>query len=108
MAEPAWPITDHRLAFSMAEPARTDGLTDERTHERVFFRKEESLEPLLPLVFCFALGYQIEAWVCSGFLLCAWVPNRTLGLLWKRRGGEGDEGRKRREVSWVLFFSRAP
>jgi hypothetical protein len=53
-------------------------------------------------------------------LLCAWVPNRTLGLfwlfalclgtkqniglLWKRRGGEGDEGnimksKKRREVS---------
>jgi hypothetical protein len=27
-AEPARPITDHRLAFSMAEPARTDGRTD--------------------------------------------------------------------------------
>jgi hypothetical protein len=29
-AEPARPITDHRLAFSMVEPARTDGQTDGR------------------------------------------------------------------------------
>jgi hypothetical protein len=38
----------------------------------------------------------------SGFSLCAWLPNGTLGLLWKRQGGEGNEGnrmksRKRRE-----------
>jgi hypothetical protein len=44
-AEPAWPITDHRLAFSMAEPARTDGQisiaelarTDGRTDGRNFY-----------------------------------------------------------------------
>jgi hypothetical protein len=36
----------------MAELARTD--------ERVFFRKEQKLEPPLPLVFCFVLGYQTE------------------------------------------------
>ncbi len=44
-AELARPITDHQLAFSMAEWARTDG--------RVFFRKEQRSKPLLPLVFCF-------------------------------------------------------
>jgi len=60
----------------MAEPARTDGRTG--------FLQERG---------------EVGASPSSGFLLCAWVPNRTLGLLWKRRGGEGDEGRKRREVS---------
>jgi hypothetical protein len=75
MAEPTRPITDHWLAFSMAEPVWTDGRTD----EWVFFKKEQRSEPLLPLVFyfalgyqeaplvfCFALGYQTEHWVCCG------------------------------------------
>jgi hypothetical protein len=56
MAESVRPITDHRLAFSMAEPA----WTDERTNEWVFFRKKQRSEPLLPLVFYFALEHQTE------------------------------------------------
>ncbi len=60
---------------------------DGRTHERVFFRKEESSEPLLPLVFCFALGYQTEHWVCCG-------------------RGEGEKAtRAEKEQKLVGFFS---
>jgi hypothetical protein len=36
----------------------TDGWTDKQTNELIFFKKEQRSEPLLPLVFCFALGYQ--------------------------------------------------
>jgi hypothetical protein len=39
---------------------------DRWTNERVLFKKEQRLKPLLPLVFCFALGYQTEHWVCCG------------------------------------------
>jgi hypothetical protein len=42
---------DVPLAFSTAEPARTDGGRE----GRVFFRKEQRLEPLLPLVACVCL-----------------------------------------------------
>ncbi len=58
-AEPTRPITFHRLAFSMAELAWTDGRTG--------FLQERA---------------EVGASLSSGFLLCAWVPNRTLGLFW--------------------------
>jgi hypothetical protein len=61
MAEPARPITDHRLAFSMAQPARTDGQTgflQERSEVGTSPSSCFLLCAWLPLVFCFALGYQ--------------------------------------------------
>ncbi len=146
-AELVRPITDHRLAFSMAESTRTDermdgfslgkswgwsfsflwffalhlassrwvigrsgcifydrtgpdsrtngqtdflwqirpGQTDERTDEQVFFRKEQRSEPLLPLVFCFALGYQEAPLVLCFALAFLWFFALRLGtkrLLW--------------------------
>jgi hypothetical protein len=92
MAEPVRPIADHWLAFFMTESGRMDERTDG-------FSSGKSRGQSLSFLWFFALRL-----VCSGFLLCAWVPNKTLGLLWKRRGGEGDEGNimksiKRREVS---------
>jgi hypothetical protein len=88
-----WPgQSDERTdRFSMADSAWTDGRTDGRTgflQERAEVGASPSsgfllcawvprgssgfvLCACLPLVFCFALRYQTEHWVCSGFLLCA-------------------------------------
>ncbi len=55
--ESARPITNHRLAFFMVELARTDEWTTGFLQERV----------------------EVGASPFSGFLLCAWIPNRTPG-----------------------------
>jgi hypothetical protein len=79
-----------------------DEWTDGRTKERVFFRKEQRLEPFLPLVFCFALGYQEAPLIFCFMLGFLWFF--ALRLATKQNiGFVVEEARGKHDISRICF-----